>query len=61
MNWTWIIVGSVIWVIGSVIIGAGWNWDKWHKKNDEAPKKMEQTINSSPNSTAYQAGRDIKR
>lgn len=35
-------------------------WDKWRKKEEVAPTKIEQSIKDSPNSTAYQAGRDMK-
>jgi hypothetical protein len=37
-----------------------WGIKEVQKKDDISPKKMEQSINNSPNATAYQAGRDIK-
>jgi len=61
MNWTWIIIGAVIACVGGVITTGGWNWDKWHKKGDDASKKMEQSIKDSPGASAYQAGRDINK
>lgn len=60
MNLTWVIVGYGLAAIFTLVGTLGLHWDKWHKKADDVPKKMEQSINNSPNATAYQAGRDLK-
>ena len=34
MNFPLIITGAIFGVIGTIIAGIGWNWDKITKKND---------------------------
>ena len=60
----------IVWTcIALFFLGLSWTsghqakdaWDRWHKKDDAPPMKIEQFIKDSPNSTAYQAGRDINK
>lgn len=60
MNLMWVIFGLVISLVGFLITGLGWNWDKWHKSDKEAPKEVSsisQTMVNSPGS--YQVGGNL--
>lgn len=56
----WLLLSAFLFILATV---TGFKtkdaWDEWHKKEDISPK-MEQSIKDSPNSSAYQAGRDLK-
>ena len=38
MNLSLVIWGSIVVMIGGLMVGAGWNWDKFHKPIQKKPE-----------------------
>lgn len=53
MNLTWVIVGLAISLVGFLITGLGWNWDKWRNGNGkDVRQESEQVVQSGTNNLA---------